>query len=279
MYSFEYIHTVGYFRHKRREYLESPGSTSSEDIELSWFDKEERFFKSLEVVVSCLTDDVADKSIFLSAVQMLTENVQTKDVDFRIRYDSISLDVKESKKLYSIYKHMVNIFKCNDNELRSAFRHIHVGNFHVNDLEMIKCVKYFGSIHTIILYKMKLNVNDARREFESIDYGECGFLYISSCELEDNDVGIEKLDSKLYEVDIRECTLKNVNSLLNAFHWAMSTSRKQLRLHNLKIMDGWWSALVAAIEQGMSNGKGNLQVLSIYNCPPQMSRNLQKKVR
>jgi len=80
-------------------------------------------------------------------------------------------------------------------------------------------------------------------------------------------------------VVIDECTLKNVNSLLNAFHWAMSSSsRKQFGLLNLKIMDGWWSALVAAIEQGMSNGKGNLQALYIQNCIPQLTKDLQKKI-
>jgi len=43
-------------------------------------------------------------------------------------------------------------------------------------------------------------------------------------------------------------------------------------------MDGWWSALVAAIEQGMSNVKGNLQALAIQNCIPQLARDLQKKI-
>ena len=282
MYTFEYIHPVGYFRHNRREYLESPGSTSSEDIELSWFDKREIFCKSLEVVVSCLTDDVADKSIFLSAVQMLTENGQTKHDDFSMMIDGISLSDHQSKKLYSIYEHMVNIYKCNDNELHSAFKHIHVSNFYVNDFKMIECVKYFGYVGRITLYEMKLNVNATRREFESIDYGKCKRVYMQECELEDNDVGMESLASKLDEVEISRCTLKNVNSLLNAFHWVTSLSSsswKQLRLYDLKIMDGWWIALVAVIEQAMSNEKGNLELLSIQNCIPQLNRGLQKKVR
>jgi len=129
------------------------------------------------------------------------------------------------------------------------------------------------------LTNMKLNVNAARREFESIDYGKCEVVQMFRCELEDNDVGMEELNSKLDVVGINECTLKNVNSLLNAFHWAMSSSsHKQFGLFDLKIMDGWWSALVAAIEQGMSNCKGNLQVLGIENCIPQLNRDLQKKV-
>jgi len=129
------------------------------------------------------------------------------------------------------------------------------------------------------LTNMKLNVNAARREFESIDYGKCEVVQMFRCELEDNDVGMEELDSKLDGVVITECTLKNVNSILNAFHWAMSSSsHKQFGLFDLKIMDGWWSALVAAIEQGMSNGKGNLQLLSISNCIPQLNRELKRKV-
>jgi len=129
------------------------------------------------------------------------------------------------------------------------------------------------------LTNMKLNVNAARREFESIDYGKCKVVNMYRWELEDNDVGMEELDSKLDGVVIEECTLKNVNSILNAFHWAMSSSsHKQFALINLKIMDGWWSALVAAIEQGMSNGKGNLEALVIRNCIPQLNRDLQKKI-
>ena len=281
MYTFEYIHPVDTFRDEARKYLESLGSTTSEDIKLSRYDREERFLKSLDIVVSCLSDDVADKSNFLSTVQMLsTGNVQTKHKD--LMYDSIYLFVDGSKKLYSIYKHMVNIYKCNENELHSAFKHIHVSDVFVNDFKMIECVKYFGYIHTVTLYQMKLNVNAARREFESIDYGKCKRVYMQECELEDNDIGMEALASKLNMVEISGCTLKNVNSLLNAFHWVTSLSSsswKELILSDLKIMDGWWIALVAAIEQGMSNGKGNLKTLYISKCTPQMNRNLQKKVR
>ena len=245
------------------------------------FDERTKFLNSLDIIVSCLNDDVDDKSIFLSTVQMLnTENVQTKYAISSKQYKGIRLLVEQSKKLYSIYKHMVNTCKCNENQLRIAFGHIHVQQFHVNDFKMIECVKYFGDVHWITLTNMKLNVNAARREFESIAYGKCEVVYMSRCELEDNDVGMEELDSKLDGVVIDECTLKNVNSLLNAFHWAMSSSSfKQLALINLKIMDGWWSALVAAIEHEMSNGNGNLQLLSISNCIPQLNRDLQMKVR
>ena len=246
------------------------------------FDERTKFLNSIDIIVSCLNDDVADKSIFLSTVQMLnTENVQTKYDDSSEQYKGIVLFVEQSKKLYSIYKHMVNTYKCNVDELCIAFGHIHVQQFDVNDFKMIECVKYFGNdVRTIILTNMKLNVNAARREFESIDYGKCEIVSMLRCELEDNDVGMEELNSKLDVVGIDECTLKNVNSLLNAFHWAMSSSSgKQFALVNLKIMDGWWSALVAAIEQGISNGKGNLQALDIRNCMPQLTRDLKRKVR
>ena len=245
------------------------------------FDERTKFLNSLDIIVSCLNDDVADKSIFLSTVQMLnTENVQTKYNDSSEQFEGIVLLVEQSKKLYSIYKHMVNTYNCNENELRIAFGHIHVRSFYVNDIKMIECVKYFGYVHKIVLERMKLNVNATRREFESIDYGKCKVVIMYRCELEDNDVGMEELNSKLDLVGINECTLKNVNSLLNTFHWALSSSsRKQFVLVDLKIMDGWWSALVAAIEQGMSNGKGNLQALAIRNCIPQLNRDLKKKVR
>ena len=245
------------------------------------FDERTKFLNSLDIIVSCLSDDVADKSIFLSTVQMLnTENVQTKYASSGEQYKGIQLFVEQSKKLYSIYKHMVNTYKCKDNELGIAFGHIHVESFHVNDFKMIECVKYFMYVRMVTLNSMKLNVNAARREFESSDYGKGKVVTMFRCELEDNDVGMEELISKLNAVGIEDCTLKNVNSLLNAFHWAMSSSSlKQFALFNLKIMDGWWSALVAAIEQGMSNGKGNLEALYIVNCTPQLNRDLQKKVR
>ena len=245
------------------------------------FDERTKFLNSLDIIVSCLNDDVADKSIFLSTVQMLnTENVQTKYEGLSEQFKGIVLYVEQSKKLYSIYKHMVNTSKCTENELCIAFRHIHVQQFHVNDFKMIECVKYFGYVSDILLTNMKLNVNAARREFESIDYGKFKVVSMFRCELEDNDVGMEELNSKLDWVGINECTLKNVNSLLNAFHWAMSSSsHKEFGLYDLKIMDGWWSALVAAIEQGMSNGKGKLQLLSISNCIPQLNRDLKMKVK
>ena len=245
------------------------------------FDKRTKFLNSLDIIVSCLNDDVADKSIFLSTVQMLnTENFQTKYVNSSKQFKGIDLYVEQSKKLYSIYKHMVNTYKCNEDELRIAFGHIHVSSFYVNDFKMIECVKYFGYVNQITLTNMKLNVNATRREFESIDYGKCKVVMMFRCELEDNDVGMEELNSTLDGVVIYECTLTNVNSLLNAFQWAMSSSsRKQFGLYNLKIMDGWWSALVAAIEQRMSNGKENSEALYIQNCIPQLTKDLQKKVR
>ena len=247
------------------------------------FDERTKFLNSLDIIVSCVNDDVADKSIFLSTVQMLnTENVQTKYATTSKQFKGIVLFVEQSNKLYSIYKHMVNIYKCNDSELHIGFGHIHIDQFNVNDFEMIECVKYFGYIRSIELTKMRLNVIAARREFESIDYGKCRFVNMFRCELDDNDVGMEAFPSKLDWVVISQCTLKNVNSLLNAFQWAMSSSSssgKKFALLNLKIMDDWWSALVAAIEQGMSNGTGTLQILDIWNCTPQINRDLQKKVR
>ena len=244
------------------------------------FDERTKFLNSLDIIVSCLNDDVADKNIFLSTVQMLnTENVQTKYASSSKQFKGIVLNVEQSKKLYSIHKHMMNTYKCNVDELGIAFAHIHLRDFYVNDFKLMECVKYFGYIRQITLYGMKLNVNITRREFESIYYGKCEVVKMFRCELEDNDIGMEELTSKLGLVAIEDCTFENVNSLLNACHWAMSSSLKQFGLYNLKIMDGWWNTLVAAIEQVMSNGKGKLQVLRIWNCKPQLNRYLQMKVR
>ena len=164
-----------------------------------------------------------------------------------------------------------------------AFQHIHVDTFYVNDFEMVECAKYFGNVKVIALIEMKLNVKAARREFESIGYGNCKGVFMFRCKLEDMEIEQESYGSNLDALVIEECKIKNVSSILNAFQWAASSSStpsgRQLALLNLKIEDGWWSELVTAIEKGMSNGKVKLRVLYSGNCTPQISTDLQRKVR
>ena len=248
------------------------------------FDEKTKFVNSLDIINSCLNDDVDDKSIFLSTVQMLnTESVQTEYDGSNKLFKGIVLHFDKSNKLHTIYKHMVYACKCTEHEMRAAFKHIHVSRFCVNDFEMVECAKYFGNVNSITLTEMKLNVKAARREFESIDYGKCKVVTMFRCELEDMEIEQESYGSNLDRVVISECKIKNVSSILNAFQWAASSSStpsgRQLALFDLKIEDGWWSELVTAIEKGMSNGKVKLRLLHSWDCTPQISTDLQRKVR
>ena len=207
------------------------------------FNEEKKFLNSLDIIHSCLNDDVDDKSIFLSTVQMLnTESVLTKYVGDNDLYQGILLYVDRSKKLHTIYKHMFNACKCTEHEMRAAFEHIHVREFYVNDFDMVECAKYFGYVYMIALTEMKLNMKAARREFESIEYGKCKAVLMFRCELEDIEIEQERYGSNLDRVVIRECKIKNVSSILNAFQWAASSSSpsgRQLVLLDLTMDDEW----------------------------------------
>ena len=237
------------------------------------FDEETKFLNSLDIILSCLNDDFDDKIIFLSIVRMLnTECVEVKDLD-----ENELLYVAKSKKLHTICKHMVNACKCTEHEMWLAFKHIHLQAFIVNDFEMFESVKYFGYVNQIQLTEMKLNVKAARREFKSI--GKCRAVSMFGCELEDMEIEEESYGSNLDLVLINKCEIKNVGSILNAFHWAASSSGRHLVLLHVNIEDGWWSELVTAIEKGMSNGKEKLRFLHSWHCKPQIRTDLQRKVR
>ena len=245
-------------------------------------DRNAIFLHSLDIIVSCLNEDVTNKAILLSTIQMLnTETIQTKFVALNQWYKGVILFLERSKKMYTIYKHLVNICKFNDNEMHAAFKHIHVYGFHVNELEMIKCVKYFGYIHVISLYGMKLNVNAARHEVETISYGQCKALDMTRCELEDNMNENQSRSSKFDLVAIHNCKLRNENSLINTFNWATSSSSSGIEyaLRWLIMEDGWWNALVIAIEkENVMFGRVNLQRLLIFECTPKMSNDLERRV-
>ena len=246
------------------------------------FDEETKFLNSLDIIDSCLNDDAADKAIFLSTVQMLsTESVHKNFPDSNETYKGIDLSVEQTKTLHKIYKHMVNIFEFNDEELFRSFQHVHAHMFGINDTKCAESVKYLGHVNTIALVEMKLNVNEVRHEIESTGYGKCKSVDMIRCELEDTEIERQFYSSNLNSVGIHNCELKDIKCLLNVCQWAASSSSstgKILGLVNLKIANELWSALVTAIEEGVSNGKMKLLALHVCNCTPTMQLQLQRKV-
>ena len=245
-------------------------------------DERTKFLSAVDIITSCLNEDFTDKTILLSTVQMLnTKNFKTKDVKSK-KFAGIDL-LEPSSKLYTIYKHLVNICKCNDNELQIAFEHIHVRRCHVNDLEMIKCAMCFGFVVGISLNKMQLSINAARHELEMIGFGTCTVVNMYKCKLEDDYIESQSCRLRLEGIGIQQCNLKNISSLINAFHWVTSSSpspEKRFGLYDLKFKDGWWSKLVVAIEkENMANGKVNLEYLMIRKCTPPINKDLQRRVR
>ena len=256
------------------------------------FDEETKVLVSIDIIALFLNEHSWNKSVLLSTVQVLsTEHVQTQGSVSKNWYKGIYFYVEKSKKIYTIYKHMADIYKCSDNEIRTAFEHIHVRWFQINQFETIKCVKYFGRVFGVEFIDMKLNVDAARREFDAIDYEKCTAVNMFRCELEDIETGSQTYCSNLDVVVIQDCQLSSINSLINSFHWVTSSSPlsstspslsggKQFEMYGLKVQERWWSELVKAIEkEKITNGKLNLTLLGMWDCTPQISENLYWRVR
>ena len=237
------------------------------------FDEKTAFMNSLDVIVLFLSNDVADREVFISTVKML----KSKDLD---------LNVENSRKLYHIYEYLLTKCRCDENDIRTAFEHIRFRWLNVNDLEIIHCVQYFGYVGGIELNDMQLNISSVMREFGSLSYGKGLKVDIWSCEIEDNKIEHQSYGLKLDVLGIIKCKLKNVNSLINAFHWvtlSLSSSSfescKVLQLWWLATQDGWWSELVKVIElEKTAIGYSKLKKLDMYECTPRMSKELQMRV-
>ena len=233
------------------------------------------FIRSLDVILSFLDKHLTNKNIMLSTVKML----QSK---------GISLIGEESKKLYKIYQHLLNKCKFDENEIHKAFEHIHIYWFDANKFEMIHLLKYFGSVYGITLYDIKLNVNTTRQELEVLGEEKCKIVLIWNCQLQDYECERRIYASNVNQLMILKCKLSNVNSLINAFHWATSSSSssselssyREFVLRGIRFEEGWWEELVMAIEEEKRTyGAVKFGKLTIGDCTPKMGAHLQMRVR
>ena len=238
-------------------------------LQKSKLDKRIILSGSLDIIVSFLHEDVTDKELLLSSVKKLQIN-------------KLSLHVENSKKLYEIIEHLSKRCRCNENELQEALKDPVVDWFDVNELDTIKCIKYFQKINTITLNDMKLTLNSARGKIQSFGYGKCKKLSINNCELEQDETEHNIYDSNLDRLTLFKCRLKEPSILVNAVHWAISSpSCKGLELVYVEVEDAWWKELVMTIEEEERNTDGHVTLnwMSIVFCTPEISKDLQERVR
>ena len=238
-------------------------------LQKSKLDRRTILSASLDIIVSFLHEDVNDKRFFVSCLKTLQIN-------------GLSLYIEDSKKLYEIIEHLSKICRCDYSELQEALQDPAVDWFDVNELDTIKCLRYFKQINTITLNDMKLTLTSARQKIQSFGYGKCKKLSINTCELEKDDTEYSIYDSNLDRLTLFKCRLKEPSILVNAVHWAISSSScKGLELVYIEIDEAWWEKLVVTIEEEGRDTDGHVTLnwMSIVFCAPEISKDLQERVR
>ena len=226
---------------------------------------------SLDIILLFLSKDDAGRDFALS------ETVKV------LQIQDLKLNEENSRKLNDIIDHLLYNCLCNESELQQAFQHIDVTLLHVNEVNQIARGIYFKHVSTTALHDMKLSVTAARHEFEKLPYGKCERVLIKDCKLEDDEIEYGTSNSKLSNMVIMDCTLRNVKSLINAFNWATSSPFspcKIIELFELGIEAEWWSDFVMVVEEEKKAHKNTrLEELYIDDCTTNMSEDLQLRVR
>ena len=225
-----------------------------------------KFRRSVDIVLCFLNTSTNNKQAMLPSIKKLKCNI-------------FCLHAWETKKLFNIKEHLVNICSCTEEELRTAYKNIQIELFTVNDFETIGVARYLGCVNAIEVNGMTMNLNSARKHIESaMAGGSCKKLRIEDCTLEGDQYCKQSSEPMLDVLTMRGCTFMSEKSFVNSCHWGISSSI-DFQLLYLKIENDWWYKFIKIIqEEKVSNKNSKLKNLDVYHCMPTMTKEIESKV-
>ena len=211
---------------------------------------DESFRLSIDVIMCLMNKDVINKQFILSIVNQLS----FKDVKYG------------SYKLNEMMKGLLDDFGCCDGELKKVFENVHVGRFHVRELNCLKYPKLLASVDSItfsgdwVTVKYILNAISECRNVRSVG--------IWSCTVQDEDLKEEITECpKLEALELAGCYF-NEQSFLHLCKLMITV--REVQLFEIEGMeDEWWSMMVETIVRAKENNEGGLSLreLEIDDCP------------
>ena len=261
-----------------RELLVSAGKQEAIDVSLAeiltlidkcnTFDKKTKFQRSLDILMCFVTSQNPGKRSILECLRMLKCESQFKSA------------FTDSNKMLAITNHLKELCSCKDEDVQDVLRDIHIGEFMMNDMEAVQCLKYLGIVDILGFNCIQnMHANAARfglSKWNKTDDTKCTLVWIEECQFdkEEKVEGNEEkfLNSNLDELVIWKSTMSR-NSFINLFRWG--TSCKMVILDQLHIDNEIFAELITAIK-----GKEDLKLkeLVINRCTP-LKEEMAKIVR
>jgi len=220
------------------------------------FDKKTKFQRSLDIMMCFVTSQNTDKS---SILQCLTE--------FKCESQFKSA-LADSNKMHEITNHLRELCSCKDGDIQDALRKMHIGEFIVNDMEAVKCLRYLGIVDILDFNCIQnMRANAARfvlSKWNKTDDAKCTLVWIEDCQF-DKEEKVERKEkqfpnSNLDELVIWKSTMSR-KSFINLSRWGASC--KRVILDQLDIDNEIFAELVIAIRR---KDEYQLQELVINRC-------------
>ena len=221
-------------------------------------DADNAFQLSIDIIMCLMNKNVIKKQFILSIVNQL-------------RFTNVCF----SNKVIALMQLLICDFEFNDMELKRGFENIDFRCLRVLDSNELKYIKYLASVERITLSAMDTTV---RVIHEINECGNCEQVSIVNCTFQDENFGIEVLESsKMKWLRINSCKF-NENSFKNLCTWVMASSVQQFGLWNMKeIETEWWSFLMDAVVNSIDAKAVSLRKLEILECTF-LSAELKRKV-
>jgi len=228
----------------------------------------EHLFKLANDIIMCFTnEDVSNKNFIISTVKTLD-------------YEMDRLYSESMRRVSDLCGQLSSAFKCNEEELKDTFEHLHVKSVDVEDINALACVKYLPNVERIVLLRMKID-NSFRIREEANVVANCKEVGILMCELADDEI-VENMamkDHQLNRLEIFGCKV-NKYSFINVCNWALA-SVTIFYLYDIRnIEHSWWGELVDVIQNAKENNNLSLALreLQIKDCAQRMSKEMEMKI-
>ena len=230
-------------------------------------DDETKLSRSYEIITLFLNESLNDRDCIMSIISKCHCN------DFYS--NSIT-----TEHICRICRHLESC-GWKDDDIRMAFTGVQFWRLEVSNVKQLDVVAVKGCFRVgdgIWLWNIKTTVSAIRSRFGSGNKnGFCGRLGIVGCQFDDDENGSISSDRQLEGLEIRDCQLKTVDSLINACDWGLSC--EWFGLYELDINIEWWEKLVEAVEWRQRKGDLKMRELDVKYCTTEMSYDMKMRVR
>ena len=243
---------------------------NSEDDNDDSEDDEDHEQKSLQLsidILSCfINKKVVSKQFIISTFKTLPLGMT-------------SLGMDSMRKISKICQHVIQEYKCNQEELKNAFENSLVEVVEIDDVNSMAASKYLPTLNRMELWKLSLATDKLKSEVS--ENKKCTELEVLFCKLDDERILKFKIGaSELKWLGIVKCNLKKY-SFINICNWVKWSSVEEFRLQDIdNIENSWWQQLtdIFASADRKSDGTLALKKLYICNCTQKMDNTAITKV-